>query len=153
MWLILQSAVNREMVHFPFRELTCPILRHATIYVLYVWYLMNYIFLGFSGFLVRDDYEDYITVTYNNTLESRFEPLLLLGGSIDELDIPEDSVRHTSWSSAFCFHQYHVTGRCCCLEGYNPLPCHLGSSPMCQLIHATTCDYYLFLLVIFFFVD
>ena len=27
--------------------------------------------------------------------------------------------------------------------------CHLGSSPMCQLIHATTCDYYLFLLVIF----
>ena len=29
--------------------------------------------------------------------------------------------------------------------------CHLESSPTCQLIHATTCDYYLFLLVIFFF--
>ena len=145
MWLILQSAVNVKWSIF-LSENSCVLSLNMQLSTYYMCdTLWTMYFLGFSGFLVRDDYEDSATFTYNNTLESRFEPLLLLGGSIDELDIPEDSVRHTSWSSAVCFHQYHVTGRCCYLEGYNSLWLPSG-----ELTYVSTDSYnYMRLLLVF----
>ena len=80
----------------------------------------------------------------NESLESRFELLLLLGGSRDELDIPKDLVRPTSWNLVVCLHKYHVNGRCCCIESYRSL--WLPSGELTSIL-IDSCNYMCLLLI------